>query len=58
MTISVLENTDFSADAVLNFANQMLTDGRGLRGCALRVTCWTEQEQYADPSKVMTFVLK
>lgn len=39
----VLENTEFGADSVLDFANQLLMDSRELQGCTLRLACWIAQ---------------
>ncbi|KAJ0173515.1 hypothetical protein K1T71_010664 [Dendrolimus kikuchii] len=31
----------------------MLSDTRSVRGCALRIACWTSQSNFMDPAKVI-----
>ncbi|CAH0594380.1 unnamed protein product [Chrysodeixis includens] len=50
---TVLENTEFSTDAVLDFASQMLSNTHGFRGCPLRVACWAAQLEIADQREIM-----
>ncbi|XP_063831234.1 uncharacterized protein LOC135080520 isoform X2 [Ostrinia nubilalis] len=39
----LLQVADFDNSEFLDFASQMLSDTRSVRGCALRVACWTGQ---------------
>lgn len=56
--LSVLDNAEFGADAVLDFAQQMLSGGHGFRGCPLRVACWAAQQEYASPTVILNQIVK
>ncbi|XP_035449660.1 uncharacterized protein LOC118275704 [Spodoptera frugiperda] len=53
----ILDNAEFSADAVLDFAHQMLSGSHGLRGCPLRVACWAAQQEYANPREIINQIV-
>ncbi|XP_047994229.1 uncharacterized protein LOC125232559 [Leguminivora glycinivorella] len=48
----ILEHTQFGADGVLDFANNVLSGG--VEGCALRVACWSGQRDHEDEAKFWT----
>ncbi|XP_049878224.1 uncharacterized protein LOC126375324 [Pectinophora gossypiella] len=44
----LLDSAQFSTDALLDIASQLLADGQSVRGCALRISCWTAQRSDAE----------
>ncbi|XP_026333277.1 uncharacterized protein LOC113240244 [Hyposmocoma kahamanoa] len=53
----ILDSTEFSTDAILHFASELLSDNNSVRGCALRIACWTAQETIADTPRVWNQVM-
>ncbi|XP_059047381.1 uncharacterized protein LOC131842830 [Achroia grisella] len=62
----LLNNAEFEADTMLNFANQML-ENPNFRSCTLRVACWTGQRaihsnfmnvwNYARSNKILSSMI-
>ncbi|XP_075982930.1 uncharacterized protein LOC142981127 [Anticarsia gemmatalis] len=49
----ILDNAEFGADALLDFAQQMVMNSHGFRGCPLRLACWAAQREVADPHAIL-----
>ncbi|XP_047033942.1 uncharacterized protein LOC124640277 isoform X2 [Helicoverpa zea] len=53
----ILDNAEFGADAVLDFAQQMMSGSHGFRGCPLKIACWAAQQEYVNTRVVLNHIV-